>query len=74
MAGKRGVAERLAADLVGIPYLTRPDVAARYGLSGQGAINAINSLVGLGMLEDADFHQRGARVYWAPEVVRIVSS
>jgi Fic family protein len=74
MAGKRGVAERLAADLVGIPYLTRPDVAARYGLSGQGAINAINSLIRLGILEDADFQQRGARVYWAPEVVRIVST
>ena len=73
-AGKRGVAERLAADLVGIPYLTRPDVAARYGLSGQGAINAINSLAELGILEDAGFQQRGARVYRAPEVVRIVST
>jgi Fic family protein len=73
VAGKRGVAERLAADLVGLPYLTRSDVAERYNLSGQGAINAINTLVGLGILQDAGFIQRSARVYMAPEVVRIVS-
>jgi Fic family protein len=72
-AGKRGVSERLAADLVGIPYLTRADVAKRYGLSGQGAINVINTLVELGILRDAGFLQRGARVYMAPEVVRAVS-
>jgi Fic family protein len=72
-AGKRGVSERLAADLVGIPYLTRPDVAKRYGLSGQGAINAINTLVELGILREAGFLQRGARVYMAPEVVQAVS-
>jgi Fic family protein len=36
-AGKRGVSERLAADLVGIPYITRGDVARRYDLSGAGA-------------------------------------
>jgi hypothetical protein len=34
-AGKRGVAERLAAELVGLPYLTRADVAERYEISGQ---------------------------------------
>ena len=31
-AGKRGVSERLAADLVGMPYVTRADVAERHGV------------------------------------------
>jgi Fic family protein len=73
-AGKRGSAERLAADLVGYPYVTRSEVANRYGLSGQGAINAINTLVGLGVLEASGLvNSQGARVYVAPQVVRTVS-
>ena len=46
-----GSAERLAADLVGCPYVDRPWVAKRLGLSGEGAQNAINTLVSLGILE-----------------------
>ncbi|HEY6761267.1 MAG TPA: Fic/DOC family N-terminal domain-containing protein [Baekduia sp.] len=72
-AGKRGVAERLAGDLVGLPLVTRADVADRYAVSGQGAINAIKTLVDLGILEDAGFLRRGARVFGAPEVIEIVS-
>ena len=72
-AGKRGVSERLAADLVGLPFLTRADVVKRYRLSGQGAINAINTLVELGILQDAGFSNRGGRVFIAPEVVDLVS-
>jgi Fic family protein len=74
-AGKRGAAERLAADLVGDPYLRGREVADRYSLSRQGALSAIRTLVDLGILEDTgavDF--RNARIYVAPEVVRIVSS
>jgi Fic family protein len=74
-AGKRGAAERLAPDLVGMPYLTARDVATRYELSRQGANLAINSLVELGILRDTgavDTHN--ARVYVAPEVVQIVAS
>lgn len=74
-AGKRGAAERLAADLVGDPYPTGREVAARYELSRQGALLAIRTLVKLGILEDTgavDF--KNARIYVAPEVVRIVSS
>jgi Fic family protein len=74
-AGKRGAAERLAADLVGDPYLRGREVADRYNLSRQGALSAIRTLVDLEILEDtgaADF--RNARIYVAPEVVRIVSS
>ncbi len=73
-AGKRGAAERLAADLVGYPYVARGDVASRYGLSGQGAINAINTLVALDILEASSLtDSRGARLYVAPQVVRAVS-
>lgn len=72
-AGKRGVAERLAADLVGLPFVTRGDVAKRYSLSGQGAVNAITTLVDLGILIEWG-SSRGARVYSAQEVVRVVSA
>lgn len=74
VAGKRGVAERLAADLVGLPFVTRADVIKRYALSGQGAINAINTLVSLGILQDAGFNNRGGRVFVALEVVELVSA
>jgi Fic family protein len=74
-AGKRGVAERLAADLVGLPYVSRADVRHRYSLSGQGAINAINTLVQLGILEPAAFrNSRGGQVYVANDVLRILST
>jgi len=74
-AGKRGVAERLAADVVGIPYVSRADVRERYSLSGQGAINAINTLVQLGILAPAASRfSRGGQVYVAPDVVGILST
>ncbi len=73
-AGKRGVAERLAADLVGSPYISRANVAARYSLTGQGALNAIKTLVQLGVLEDAGLRTRhGARIYVAHQVVEALS-
>ena len=74
-AGKRGVSERLAADLVGSPYIARTAVVKRYGLSGQGAQNAINALVGLGILEETELrNMQGARLFVAPEIVRVISS
>jgi Fic family protein len=74
-AGKRGVAERFAADLVGRPYLTQKEVSQRYGLSKQGASNAIRTLLDLGILELSGMHALGnARVYAAPAVIEIVSS
>jgi Fic family protein len=74
VAGRRGASERLAADLVGLPYVTRSDVAKRYDLSGQGAINAINVLIDLGILADAGFSLRGGRAFVAREVVSVISS
>lgn len=74
-ANKRGSAERLAADLVGRPYVDRPWVAKRLGLTGQGAQNAINTLLALGILEPAQARlARNARLYVAPEVMKIISS
>ncbi len=73
-AGKRGASERLAADLVGYPYVSRTTVVSRYGLSGQGAINAINTLVQLDVLEPSSLtDSRGARYYLAPQVMRAIS-
>ncbi len=71
-AGKRGVSERLAADLIGWPFISRADVARRYNLTGQGAVNAINTLVELGIVEP-DHRSRGAQVWIAPAVVSLVS-
>jgi Fic family protein len=76
-AGRRGAAERLAADLIGRPFISRPDVAAQYDLSGQGAINAIRSLEELGILHVSSGlrrrrGKRGAQVYVCPEVVDIL--
>lgn len=72
-AGKRGTAERLAADLVGEPYVTNRSVKEGYSLSGQGATNAIRTLVELDILEPAFRGAGGAQVYAAPAVIRAVS-
>jgi len=61
-ARKRGAAERPAADLIGTPFVARNTVAARHGLSGQGAKSAIDTLVGLGILELGLSHRCSALV------------
>lgn len=74
-AGKRGVAERLAADLVGIPFVNRTDVMRRYRLTGQGAANAIRSLVDLGLLEATPYRlAHRAQTYRAQAVLEILSA
>jgi Fic family protein len=74
-AGKRGVSEQLAADLVGSPYVARNTVAARYELSGQGARNAIDALQSLGILEPTDLRNvSGAQLFVCNEVVQVISS
>ena len=71
-AGKRGAAERLAADLIGFPFVGRADVAARYELSGQGAANAIGTLENLGLLRRMG-QRHGAQLWAAGEVISILS-
>jgi Fic family protein len=74
-AGKRGLAERLAADLVGRPYVSPPEVAVRYEVSKQGAHNAVKTLAELGILEDAGHRaSSNASLFVAHEVVEVASS
>ena len=50
-------------------------MVARLDLSGQGAQNAINTLVSLGILEESGIRAAtGGRLYVARQVVDIVSS
>jgi Fic family protein len=74
-AGKRGTAEQLAADLVGMPFITMPEVASMYKLSTQGAINVVRSLERIGILERARFGSPGgAKLYVANEVWAAISN
>jgi Fic family protein len=74
-AGKRGLAERLAADLVGRPYVSAPEVAQRFGVSKQGAHNAIRGLAELGILTRAGRRAwSNATVFVAHEVVEVAAS
>jgi Fic family protein len=74
-AGKRGVSERLAADLVGQPYVSGPAVASRYDLSGQGATNAIRTLCSLRILTNSGMQTRyGAQMFHAPDVLKVLSA
>lgn len=70
-AHKRGTAERLAADLIGLPILTIRMVADRYGVTRQGAANAIGALVEIGILER--FGDGPRRGFIAPDVVRVLT-
>jgi Fic family protein len=73
-ARKRGIAERLAGDLIGNPYVTGREVARQYGISGQGAHNALKALADLGILELGGTRSSGAHIYVARRVVEVVSS
>jgi Fic family protein len=75
LARKRGAAERLAADLVGQPYVSRAMVARRYDLTGQGAANAIRTLVELEILEPSRLRMsHGAQVFQAPAVLKAIGA
>lgn len=75
-ARKRGAAERIAADLIGDPFVTGPDVAGRYDLSLQGALNAIRTLISLGILDPAPerLTRHGAQLYRSPPVLDVLLS
>jgi Fic family protein len=73
-AGKRGVSEQLAADLVGQPYVTVPMVRRLYGVSDQGAAKAIKALVTLEVLTSMGVRARhGAQLYGAREVLAVLA-
>ena len=72
-AGKRGVSEQVAADLVGRPFVTVPGVARTYGVSDQGAAKAIKTLVGLEILAPMRVRApHGAQMYGAPAVLSVL--
>ncbi|MBB4664672.1 Fic family protein [Conexibacter arvalis] len=74
-AGKRGVAEQIAADLVGNPYPSVPLVRSTYRLSKQGAHNAIRALVEIGVIEPWEgVTLNRAQMYRAPEVMRVLEA
>jgi Fic family protein len=70
-AGVSGVAERVAADLIGAPILRASQVASRHQVSHQGAMNALRRLAELGIVEE---RVRNGRIsFTASEVVALIS-
>ena len=51
-AGISGVAERVAADLIGTPIVRAPTVAAQHGVTPQGAMLALRRLAELGLVTE----------------------
>jgi Fic family protein len=66
-----GLAERLAGDLIGLPVLRAGQVADRYGVTHQAAMNALRRLEGLGLLAAQTGH--GRVTFRAADVVRLLA-
>jgi cell filamentation protein, protein adenylyltransferase len=66
-----GVAERVAGELIGAPILRAGHVAARHGVTHEGAIKALRRLVELEILEERE--QKGRVSFAARPVVRMLS-
>lgn len=62
-AGVSGVAERVAGELIGAPYVRAPVVARRQGVTPQGAMLALRRLVELELLVEQ--RDRGRVVFVA---------
>ena len=65
-----GLAERLAADLIGLPILRAGQVADRYGVTHQAAMNALRRLEGLNLLTARV--DRARVIFRADEVVDLL--
>lgn len=65
-----GLAERLAADLIGLPVLRAGQVSDRYGVTHQAAMNALRRLEGLDHLTAQTAH--GRVTFRAGDVVRLL--
>jgi Fic family protein len=70
-AGVSGVAERLAGELIGTPVLRANQVVSRYGVSHQGAMNALRRVAELGLV--AERPRAGRIIFSADEVVELLS-
>lgn len=65
-----GLAKRLAADLIGLPVLRAGQVAPRYGVTHQAAMNALRRLEGLGLVTAQTAH--GRVTFRAGDVVQLL--
>jgi Fic family protein len=65
-----GLAERLADDLIGLPVLRAGQVADRYGVTHQAAMNALRRLEHLGLLTAETAH--GRVTFRADDVVHLL--
>lgn len=69
----RGVAIIIAEELIGFPMITPTMSAQRHGVTYPTANNAIGRLESLGILQERT-GRRYARIFGAPDVLRIVES
>ncbi|HEX5929110.1 MAG TPA: Fic/DOC family N-terminal domain-containing protein [Solirubrobacterales bacterium] len=69
-AGVVGVAERVAAELIGAPVLTASRVARDHRVSHQGAMKALRRLVDIGLLVESE--GRISRRFAAPRAMELL--
>jgi Fic family protein len=72
-ANVRGVAARIAEDLIGYPMITPTSASAMYGVTYPAANTAIRRLATLGILHERT-GRRYARVFAARDVLRIIDT
>lgn len=58
--------------MIGTPFLRAGDVAARHGVTHQGAMLALRRLAQLGVLDERT--RNGRVVFAAPAVIRLLAS
>jgi Fic family protein len=66
-----GLAERLAADLIGLPVLRAGLVAQRYDVTHQAAMNALRRLASVGLV--VPHTDRGRITFRAEEIIRLLA-
>ena len=69
----RGVALRIAEDLISSPYVTASSAAGAYGVSWEAANSAIARLVSLGVLEEMTGRSYG-RIFASPRVLALLQA
>lgn len=70
-AGVTGLAERIAGELIGSPFLRAGQVAERHDVTHQGAMNALRRLAELGLIFERT--SNGRITFVATGVVRLLS-
>lgn len=71
-AGVRGVAIRIAQDLIGFPFVTPSRAAERYDVTYETANSAISRLVAHGIVEEST-GRTYARMFMSPSIVAIIN-